>query len=410
MPQYGPELRQKRLQHQLELQARQIERVLSQHDASARVVGGAVRPRAVQFDVQAGLAQGVERLKELKDELMRALGGAMIHFAPENGRFNLEVTQSNNVPVPLLDLLPLLPEVPPLTVILGLSEDGRPVLLNFGEEEMTHILIAGEEAAGKTSLLRTIALSLAMHNRQSRLQLLVCQHASGSATQLRPLDYLPHMLTGVSSTASESAQLFTFLCNEMDYRREQKVCNPAIIVLVDGIETLLEEAATELAGSNLTGCITRLLQRGAEVGIHLVLATDRPMTQTISGWLKAELPVRLVGKVPEAAISQAVTGVPDAQAEYLLGSGDFVAASPAGVLRFQAAYLSDYDLHLILEELHRQRPPALLAQIADAHTTLPETETVVADQPFAFNGDEILLGSVPVGRRPEREIFVGEAK
>lgn len=405
MPQYGPELRQKRLQHQLELQARQIERVLSQHDPSARVVGGTVRPRTVQFDVQAGLAQGIERLKGLKEELMRALGGAMVYFAPDNdrdnGRLNLDVAQSEDVPVPLLDLLPLLQEVPPLTAVLGLAEDGSPVLLNFGEAEMTHILIVGDQAAGKTSLLRTIALSLAMHNRQSQLQLLVCQHTPGTATDLQPLSYLPHMLAGVSSTVDESGQLFTFLCNEMDYRREQKVRAPAIIVLVDGIVTLLEKAEAEMAGSDLTGNITRLLQRGAEAGIHLVLATDRATARALSGWLKAELPVRLVGKVADAASSQAATGVPDAQAEYLLGSGDFVAASPAGVLRFQAAYLSDYDLHLILEELHRQRPRALLAQRASTRTSLPAAETAVADQPFVFDGDEISLGSVP-----ERKIFV----
>ncbi len=405
MPQYGPELRQKRLQHQLELQARQIERVLSQHDASARVVGGTVRPRAVQFDVQAGLVQGIERLKELKEELVRALGGAMVYFAPDNGRdngcLNLEVAQSEAVPIPLLELLPLLQEVPPLTAVLGLAEDGRPVLLNFGEVEMTHILIAGDEAAGKTSLLRTLALSLAMHNRQSQLQLLVCQHAPGTATDLQPLSYLPHMLAGVSTTVGESVQLFAFLCSEMDYRREQKVRAPAIVVLVDEIVALLEKAETETAGNDLISNITRLLQRGAEAGIHLVLATARPTARALSGWLKAELPVRLVGKVADAASSQAATGVPDAQAEYLLGSGDFVAASPAGVLRFQAAYLSDYDLHLILEELHRQRPRVLLAQITSTRTSLPASETAVADQPFAFDGDEISLGGAP-----EREIFV----
>lgn len=404
MPRYGPEMRQKRLQHQLEVQSRQIERVLSQHDVMARVAGGAVRPRAIHFDVQTGLAQGVERLKGLKEELMRALGGAAVHFAPENSRFNLEVARPEDVPVPLLDLLPLVQEVPALTAVLGLAEDGRPVLLNFGEEEMTHIFIAGDESAGKTSLLRTIALSLAMHNRQSQLQLLVCQHAPGSTTQLQPLNYLPHMLAGVGSTAVESAQLFTFLLKEMEYRRDQRVHTPAIIVLVDGVSTLLDMANAELAGSDLSGALTRLLQRGAEAGIHLVLATSRPTAQGVSAWLKAELPVRIVGKVADAAHSHAVTGVPDAQAEYLLGRGDFVAASPAGVLRFQAAYLSDYDFHLILEELHRQRPPALLAQMADARTGLPDLETAADEQSFAFNGDEIVLGHVPETAVPRPQI------
>ncbi len=385
------EMRERRLRHQLEIQSMQIERVFSQHDVPAKVAGGTVQPQAIRFDLQMGLAQGLERLKALKDDLMRSFGGSGVRFGQENGRFNVEVDRQEDVPVPLLDLLPLIDELPPVTAVMGLAEDERPVLLNFTEEDMTHILIAGDAGAGKTTLLRTIAISLAMHNRQSQLQMLICHPAAAESggDLLEPLSYLPHMLASVVKSPAEIGHVFDFLLDEMTYRQEQHVQAPTVVVMVDQVVAVLEAADGQLQKP-----LTRLLRHGADVGIHLVLTTKRPKDDALVRWLKVDLPVRLVGQVADEGTAYAASGVPDSQAEYLLGSGDFLAVGNGQMTRFQAAYIGDYDLHLTLEELHRKRPPALLAQSVSTRPRVDEPETAVSKhspQPFVYDGREVSL-------------------
>jgi S-DNA-T family DNA segregation ATPase FtsK/SpoIIIE len=306
----------------------------------------------------------------------------------DDGRFTVEVDHQEDVPVPLLELLPLLPEAPPLTAVLGLAEDGRPVLLNLAEEDMTHILVAGGAGAGKTALLRTIALSLARHNRQSQLQMLVCHpdNDENGRQLLEPLNYLPHMLASVVKSAPEVGQLFNFLSDEMGYRQQQQVRTPTIVVLVDQIVQLLEMGEGPLHKS-----VARLLRRGADVGIHLVLTTSRPQDDKLARWLKADLPVRIVGQVADPETAQVASGAPHSQAEYLLGAGDFLAVGNGEMIRFQAAYIGEYDLHLLLDELHRKRPPALLAQMVNTRPALEREETPRAAQPFIYDGKTVDL-------------------
>ena len=165
--------RQARLQHQLELQSQQIERFLSHHQLSANITGGAVQPRSIRFDLVTPLTQGWERLRDLTHELKTALNVPDVRLSAEDGQLRLHIVRPEEPPVALLDLLPLLPDLPPVTAVLGLAEDGRPILLDFDNPDVTHVLAAGMTGAGKTMLLRTMALSLALKNRQSQLQLLV---------------------------------------------------------------------------------------------------------------------------------------------------------------------------------------------------------------------------------------------
>ena len=366
--------RQTRLQRQLELQSQQIERVLSQHQVSARIAGGTVQPRSISFVVNATLAQGWERLRDLTHDLKMALNVPDVHLSREGGQLRLQITRPEGPPVALLDLLPLLPGLPPMTATLGLAEDGRPVLLDFAHQDVTHALLAGDEAAGKTTLLRTIALSLALKNRQSQLQLLIINPETAenrrSDAVLEPLVYLPHMLTGISRRIEEAVAVLDFLSGEMAYRRQQQLATPMIILLIDNADALLE-----MGGEPVSDILASLLQHGAEAGIHLVLSTRQPETAVINNLLRANLPVRLVGRVADAPTAAVSAGIPDTQAEYLLGQGDFLAIVGGQATHFQTAYIGDYDLHLCLEDLHRNRPRPLLARPVTMRTSLyPEDE------------------------------------
>lgn len=361
--------KQHRLQHQLEIQSMQIERIFGHHQVPAQVAGGSVESRSISFNLQTQLASGMERLRELKEDLMAALGVSDLHLSREGGQLRLHITKPDEPPVPLLDLLALLPDLPPVTGVLGLAEDGRPVLLDFLQDDVTHVLLCGETGAGKTSLLRSLAVSMALTNRQSQLQLLVmaAQTAVDSTayTILEPLGYLPHMLASVAHDPEECTEIVTFLVDEAVYRRQQKIAAPTIVVFIDNVVALLEAG-----GQPALDGIVRLVQRGASAGIHLVMSTQQPEAEVLDSMLKANLPVRLVGWMADDEVARIAAGFPGTQAEYLLGRGDFLAVNGDMATHFQAAYIGDYDLHLSLDELHRQRPPALLAQPYNMRATL----------------------------------------
>ena len=164
---------EQRLQHQLEIQSHQIERVFDHHDMTAQVSGGTVHSYAINFNLQAQLARGWDYLRELKRDLMTSLGVRDVQVGWQNGQLQLSVTRPEEPPVALLDLLPLVADLPPITGILGLDEAGHPLLLDFVSPDISHVLVTGMHDAGKTSLLRTLALSLAFANRQAQLQMVV---------------------------------------------------------------------------------------------------------------------------------------------------------------------------------------------------------------------------------------------
>ena len=390
-------LQESRLQHQLEIQSRQIEKVFTYHELPAHVAGGTVRPRSISFDLQEQVTSGWEWLRDhLKRELTAVLGGTDVRLSREDGQLRLHVDRPDNPPVPLLELLPLLPEELAVTAVLGLAEDGRPVLLPLIEADMTPVLLAGEADAGKTALLRTIAVSLALTNKQSQVQLLVIEGAApetGSTYgQLEPLTYLPHLLMPVVYDVEEAAEALTFLADEVGYRGEQDIAVPHVVVLIDRIVTLLEAGSRPVADA-----LVRLARRGAAAGIHLFMSTRRPDAPILADLFKANFPVRLVGQARDEQQAAAAAGVADSQAQYLLGQGDFLAVTDSMTSHFQGAYIGDYDLHLTLEALHRNRPRPLLAQPMNVRPTLapPAESQREAEQHFRINLENVTPEAEP---------------
>ena len=160
-----------RLQHQLDVQLHQINRVMSSHHLAASINSGEVHRHVVNFDLQDHVASGIEKLRTLRRDLAAALGTGGVQVVREADRWKLQVPRLDDPPVALLRLHRLDVSLPSHTAMIGLSDSGTPVLMGFSSGRFGHVLIAGDPRAGKTSLLRTIAVSLALGNRQSTLQL-----------------------------------------------------------------------------------------------------------------------------------------------------------------------------------------------------------------------------------------------
>ena len=365
------QLQKQRLHHRLQLQSHQIEKVMDAHHLPAQVSGGMASSQVIRFDLQAQFNSSWDRIRALTTDLRQVLGVPEISFSRKNGRLQIAVTKPVDAPVQLLDVMAMGIEVPQETAVLGLSDDGQPVMLSLTQN---HVLISGIDGAGKTSILRSIALSLALSNRQSRLQQVIIAPVfenNNAFSDLEPLTLLPHMSAQIAYSVEDAGLHLAWLVAEMENRLRWGETSPAIILMIDQVLQLID-----MGGEPVTETVTMLLQRGARVGIHLILTTAQPDSDLLDSHLKANLPVRIAGQAIDAVQAAAATGLENSEAEYLLGYGDFLLVQDDRQVYFQAAYMGDYDLHLSLKKIRQNFKISLLAQpfLVRPETKIPDAE------------------------------------
>jgi DNA segregation ATPase FtsK/SpoIIIE, S-DNA-T family len=327
----------------LDWQADRIEAVLAQHKVTARVDGGVVTPRHIRFQIRPQLGTRVSKIAVLAEELAMALGKRAARVYREGEAINVEVPRTKSEPVRLLPLCQRISTVPPMTAILGLDPDGIPLLLRMTAPDVAHVLIAGTTGSGKTALARTLLTSLAMHNRQGEVQLILIDPKGRGFAQLAPL---PHILGSVISEPPVAIDRLRWLVQEMERRDRNGTSTPVLIVAVDELADLIQTG-----GAAVEAMLTRLSQRGREAGIHLVACTQKPTAALIGGAMKANFPVRLVGAVTSSDEARYACGIADSGAEKLEGHGDFLLVAKGETVRFQAAWVGKQDLELIATTL-----------------------------------------------------------
>ena len=331
------------MQRALNVQADQIERVLYAHKVPARVLGGLVTPRWVRFEVLPAANARLSSLTRLSEEIALWLGSRSVRICRRADRVHIEVPRPQGQLVRLLPLVARLQTIPRQSAILGLDEDGIPLLLRLPSPEVGHVLLAGTTGSGKTALARTMLLSLAMHNRLGEVQLVIIDPKGRSFS---PLEALPHLLYPVAHSLEAAHTLLERLVQEMMRRDQLALQEPRLIILIDELADLVTAG-----GADIVRTITRLTQRGREAGLHVIGCTQKPTVEAIGSLVKSNFPVRLVGSVASPEDGRVATGLKGAGAEQLMGRRDFLLVIKGEVVRFQAAYVSDREARWVAQQL-----------------------------------------------------------
>lgn len=366
--------------------SRRLVQTLKDFGISGRV--GQIHPGPVitqfEYEPAAGVrvAQIVSRVEDLALSL-RAQRIRLVAPIPGKGAVGVEVP---NRSASIIRLRPVLEELETsglggeLPMAFGLDIRGRPFSARL--EQMPHLLVAGTTGSGKSVFINCILLSLLLRRTPGEMRLLLIDP---KMLELTPYDGIPHLICPVVTEARVAARMLNWAVGEMErrYRRLAGIgarnlegyCRraetpqgkaeglepmPHIVIAVDELADLMLTLANEIEGP-----IARLAQMARAVGIHLILATQRPSVDVITGVIKANFPARIAFQVASKVDSRTI--LDSNGAESLLGSGDMLYLPPgkAQAVRVHGAFVSDAETEAVVRFL-RSQPPAPELVLPDA--------------------------------------------
>jgi DNA segregation ATPase FtsK/SpoIIIE, S-DNA-T family len=363
---------------------------LASFGVEARVVGQISGPRVTRYELQLAAGTKVAKVAQLKDDLAYALATTEIRIlAPIPGKQAVGVEVPNLSPniVTLGDIYDDLPATAsPLSVWLGKDISGTAVWTDLAR--MPHILIAGTTGSGKSGCINAILTSILLRSTPDEVRLILIDP---KRVELNYYESIPHLLTPVVSNPKEAAAVLANCVAEMERRYERmsilrarniQEANralrkrgedplPYLLVVIDELADLMM-----MTPQAVEDAIIRLAQKSRAVGIHLVLATQRPSVDVITGMIKANVPSRIAFAVSSQTDSRVI--LDGAGAESLLGQGDmlFKPLGTSRVQRVQGAYVGEEEIALVVEACRGQREQVLDESLLE----LPEV--------FADEGDD----------------------
>ncbi|HWQ24091.1 MAG TPA: DNA translocase FtsK, partial [Gaiellaceae bacterium] len=374
-------------------------RTLSEFGVEATVVGQISGPRVTRYELQLAPGTKVAKVAALKDDLSYALATTEIRIlAPIPGKQAVGVEVPNLSPrlVTLGDIYDDLPATAsPLAVWLGKDISGNAVWTDLAR--MPHLLIAGTTGSGKSGCINTILTSILLRATPDDVRMILIDP---KRIELGYYESIPHLLTPVVSSPKEAATVLMNVVAEMDRRYERlsfvRARNlpeanralrargepplPYLLVVIDELADLMM-----ISPQAVEDCIIRLAQKSRAVGIHLVLATQRPSVDVITGMIKANVPSRIAFAVSSQTDSRVILDT--AGAESLLGQGDmlFKPLGTSRLQRLQGAYVSEEEIALVVEQCRSQRGQDLDESLLEAPEAPPGADD---DEDLDFDPDE----------------------
>ena len=351
--------------------ARKLVETLGHFGVEARIVGVVSGPHVSRFELQLAPGTKVKKVSELSNDLAYALASTDIRIlAPIPGKqaVGVEVPNSSRKMVKLGDIYSKPSEkASPLVAWLGKGIDGKAVCTDLAT--MPHVLVAGTTGSGKSGCVNAILSSILMHSSPNEVRLVL---VDPKQVELNHYETVPHLLTPVVTNPKLAANVLQNLIAEMetryglmksvrarniaDYNRiQEKVGEPKlphILCVIDELADLMMVAPADVESS-----IIRLAQKSRATGIHLVLATQRPSTDIITGTIKVNIPSRIAFAVSSQTDSRVI--LDQGGAEALLGQGDMLFRGPgtSKLNRIQGAFVSDEEIARITEFWSEQGEP-----------------------------------------------------
>jgi S-DNA-T family DNA segregation ATPase FtsK/SpoIIIE len=382
---------------------------LAAHGVDTRLVGRTVGPSVTRYELELGPGVKVARVTSLSKDIAYAMASPDVRIlAPIPGKsaIGVEVPNRNRQLVALGDILAS-PEadraVHPLEVALGRDIAGRAVMVNLAE--MPHVLVSGATGSGKSSCINSVLTSILTRATPDQVRLIL---VDPKRVELGQYNDLPHLLTQVVVDPKKAANALSWAVTEMErrydllaevgmrditgynaaydegglfefeeaYRMRMRGTDsgdeydeegearfarlPFILIVVDELNDLMMVAARDVEDS-----VCRIAQMARAVGIHLVLATQRPSVDVITGVIKANIPSRLAFSVSSLADSRVILDQPGA--ERLIGKGDMLllSASSSNPQRLQGPWVSEEEVRAVTAHWKRQRPMEVVADIEE---------------------------------------------
>jgi len=374
----------------------------------ATLVGQVVGPRVTRYELQLAPGTKVGKVSALKDDLAYALATTEIRIlAPIPGKQAVGVEVPNLAPniVTLGDIFDELPSsASPLSVWLGKDISGASVWADLAR--MPHILIAGTTGSGKSGCINTMLCSILLRATPDDLRMILIDP---KRVELGLYESIPHLLTPVVSSPKTASAVLTNILAEMERRYERmslaRARNlpelnralrkrgdlelPYLLVVIEELADLMMISPQEVEDA-----VIRLAQKSRAVGIHLVLATQRPSVDVITGMIKANVPSRIAFAVSSQTDSRVI--LDSSGAESLLGQGDmlFKPLGTSRLQRVQGAYVSEEEIALVVEQCRSQRAQELDESLLEAREPAHPTEE--GDDDFDPDEDPLLDRAIEV--------------
>ncbi|MFT9848114.1 DNA translocase FtsK [Aneurinibacillus sp. REN35] len=373
---------------------------LHNFNVNAEVIGAVRGPTVTRYEIQPAPGVKVNKITNLIDDIKLSLAARDVRIeAPIPGRsaVGIEVPNEHSEPVFLRSILEskaFEEAASPLTVALGMDIGGEPILADLAK--MPHGLIAGATGSGKSVCINSIILSLLYKATPDQVRLLL---VDPKVVELAPYNHLPHLVTPVVTDPKQATAALKWAVQEMDSRYEKfaeagardisryndlmrraypddkEYLMPSIVIIIDELADLMM-----VAPHDVEEAICRIAQKARACGIHLLVATQRPSVDVITGLIKANIPTRIAFSVSSQIDSRTILDMNGA--ERLLGRGDmlYLSSGSSKPVRLQGPYVSDDEIESVTAQICGQTEPNYLFEKEDLTQAMMSENT---DELFA---------------------------